>query len=56
MVFILDSVQVPVWVVPGTIRFPRQPDSRVIMVGPGTGCAPFRTYIEERTSLDSKGI
>ena len=52
-----EVIQVPVWVVPGTIRFPRQPDDHVIMVGPGTGCAPFRTYIEERvhSQHSSKG-
>ena len=49
-------VSIPVWVVPGTIQFPRQPGSHVIMVGPGTGCAPFRTYIEERMSQDSRGF
>lgn len=48
-------IRVPVWVVPGTIRFPRKPDSHVIMIGPGTGCAPFRTYIEERAEDKAEG-
>ena len=45
----------PVWVVPGTITFPRQQGAHVIMVGPGTGCAPFRAYIEERVKQNAKG-
>ena len=51
----IDIVKLPVWVVPGTIRFPRQTDSNVIMIGPGTGCAPFRAYIEERIQQNEKG-
>lgn len=51
-----ETVHVPVWVVPGTITFPRQQGSHVIMVGPGTGCAPFRTYIEERVGENVQGI
>ncbi len=47
-------IHVPVWVVPGTIKFPRQPTDHVIMIGPGTGCAPFRTYIEERVNSQEK--
>lgn len=50
------SVEVPVWVVPGTIAFPGKTDSHVIMIGPGTGCAPFRTYIEERVKEGEKGM
>ena len=50
-----DTFRVPVWVVPGTISFPRQPDSSVIMVGPGTGCAPFRAYVEERVAQEAHG-
>lgn len=50
-----DSIKIPVWVVPGTISFPRKPESHVIMVGPGTGCAPFRAYIEERLHNKAKG-
>ena len=50
-----ETVHVPVWVVPGTISFPRQQGSHVIMVGPGTGCAPFRAYIEERVTQNTPG-
>ncbi|XP_041368250.1 NADPH-dependent diflavin oxidoreductase 1-like [Gigantopelta aegis] len=40
---------VPVWVKPGTIRFPKTTPP-VIMVGPGTGVAPFRSFIQDRAS------
>lgn len=45
---------VPLWVKKGTIRFPANPETPVIMVGPGTGVAPFRSFIEEEASA-SKG-
>lgn len=48
-------LRIPVWVAPGTIKFPQQPGSHVIMIGPGTGCAPFRAYIEERVQNGEKG-
>jgi len=50
-----DTFHIPVWVVPGTILFPQQPDSSVIMIGPGTGCAPFRAYVEERMAQGASG-
>ncbi|CAI8025626.1 NADPH-dependent diflavin oxidoreductase 1 [Geodia barretti] len=41
---------VPVWVVSGSFSFPLQPHTPLVMVGPGTGCAPFRALLEERNS------
>ncbi|KAL5011405.1 hypothetical protein ScPMuIL_009956 [Solemya velum] len=43
-----DGAIVPIWVKKGTIQFPEDPRIPVIMVGPGTGCAPFRSFIQER--------
>ncbi|NBD38771.1 MAG: assimilatory sulfite reductase (NADPH) flavoprotein subunit [Verrucomicrobia bacterium] len=34
---------------------PEDPDTPIIMVGPGTGIAPFRAFVEERDELGSKG-
>lgn len=34
---------------------PGDGDAPVIMVGPGTGIAPFRAFVEERAALGSKG-
>ncbi|XP_063065983.1 NADPH-dependent diflavin oxidoreductase 1 [Engraulis encrasicolus] len=44
------DVYVPLWVKKGSMKFPRDPDSAVIMVGPGTGVAPFRSALQERIS------
>ncbi|MCL4145024.1 UNVERIFIED_CONTAM: hypothetical protein GTU68_001850, partial [Idotea baltica] len=41
---------VPLWIKSGTLNFP-EPTKKcppVVMIGPGTGCAPFRSYIQER--------
>lgn len=44
------DVFVPLWVKKGTLRFPADPDTPVIMVGPGTGVAPFRSALQERAA------
>nr|XP_020744065.1 NADPH-dependent diflavin oxidoreductase 1 [Odocoileus virginianus texanus] len=50
----LDPVQgpvrVPLWVRSGGLTFPKTPGVPVIMVGPGTGVAPFRAAIQERVA------
>ncbi|CAH1998566.1 unnamed protein product [Acanthoscelides obtectus] len=39
-----------VWINKGSFKFPSDLDTPVIMVGPGTGVATFRSYILERIS------
>ena len=36
-------------------KLPTSPDAPVIMVGPGTGIAPFRSFIEERNEMGASG-
>lgn len=50
-----DVVHIPLWTKKGTITFPTDPSVPVIMVGPGTGVAPFRSFIHERSCQKIKG-
>lgn len=43
-----EEVCVPLWLKKGSLRFPIKKETPVIMVGPGTGVAPFRSALQER--------
>jgi sulfite reductase alpha subunit-like flavoprotein len=41
------GIHVPIWIRRGTLKFPPV-EASVILVGPGTGMAPFRSLIQQR--------
>jgi sulfite reductase (NADPH) flavoprotein alpha-component len=48
--------RLPIYIQPNKrFRLPKQADAPVIMIGPGTGIAPFRAFLHERRALGATG-
>jgi sulfite reductase (NADPH) flavoprotein alpha-component len=50
-----DNVAVPVFPNVSKFRLPEDGNTPIIMIGPGTGIAPFRAYLQERQAVGAKG-
>jgi len=47
--------QLPIFLHPSTFRLPEDPGRNVIMIGPGTGIAPFRAFLQDRAISGAQG-
>jgi len=58
--FLADRIptgeRLPIYIQPNKkFRLPKQADAPIIMIGPGTGIAPFRSFLHQRRALGSTG-
>ncbi|MEO0972670.1 MAG: assimilatory sulfite reductase (NADPH) flavoprotein subunit [Pseudomonadota bacterium] len=53
---VAEGETAPIYVQPNTrFRLPKDDDRPIIMIGPGTGVAPFRAFVDHRQALGANG-
>ena len=51
----LNQPAARIFITPSHFGLPEDSDTDIIMVGPGTGIAPFRAFVQERSEQQAKG-
>jgi sulfite reductase (NADPH) flavoprotein alpha-component len=53
---LIESTPIPIYVQPSHhFCLPSDPNASLILIGPGTGIAPFRAFIQERLAMQAEG-